>query len=236
MGSVQSRSSPNGVGLDSIEFRTPRRVHALTPISNLTRHDSRGIIVPPPPVHTPPRNRLEIMQAQNLLERGLDVFLGSVRVARRIAPLLGDGDGIGRRGRCGSRSGRSGEGVRDQRTEVFRRIEVVGYRVWGVDRLGRGSAMDGKGTVYDGWCAMRGAVLGLRCTTRGVRYAECGMRFQVETRITRIEEQTTVNEARGSRGWSPLTSYSSVASIPAYLLQSHQKRPQPVCEWWSRTE
>jgi hypothetical protein len=45
---------------------------------------------------------------------------------------------------------------------VFRRIEVVGDRVRGVDRLRAGSAMDRKGTVCDGRCAVHGAL----CTAR----------------------------------------------------------------------
>jgi len=70
----------------------------------------RAIIVPPPPIHSPPRHSFEVMQTQDLLDIRLDVLLSLRLVAPARHPLR---DVDGRRWRCGRHGLGFGEGVGD---------------------------------------------------------------------------------------------------------------------------
>lgn len=72
---------------------------------------ARRIIIPPTPIHRPPRDRLEIVQTQHLFQVRLDVFFRLRRAGRRGGGTR-DGD-TGRRWGWGGGGG-GGEGGGDE--------------------------------------------------------------------------------------------------------------------------
>ena len=72
---------------------------------------TRTVIIPPPPIHRPPRDSFKVVQAQDLVQVRLDVLFWLGRTGR-VGGGAGDGDGSWR-GRGGG-GGRCGEGGRDE--------------------------------------------------------------------------------------------------------------------------